>query len=124
MSLLEYFASTEGVGVLGTVDSVGNVDMAVYARPHLIDDTTIAFIMRDRLSYQNLESNPKAAYLFIERGGVCSGKRLYLVKTGKETDPEIVESFGKKEQCEGESSDDERFLVYFAVDSVRSLVGD
>jgi hypothetical protein len=35
MSLTEYFLTTEGVGVLGTADVEGNVDMAVYARPHV-----------------------------------------------------------------------------------------
>ena len=68
MSLAEYFESTKGLGVLGTADAEGNVDMAVYSRPHVIDETTVAFIMRERLSYANLQSNPKAAYLFTERG--------------------------------------------------------
>jgi len=122
MSLVEYFENTEGVGILGTADSDGKVDMAVYARPHMIDDTTIAFIMRDRRSHKNVQSNPNAAYLFVEKGHGYNGKRLYLVKTGEETDPEVIQSFSRKER-NAPSSDEKRFLVYFAIDNVRPLVG-
>ena len=122
MSVVEYFASVEGVGILGTADSEGKVDMAVYARPHMIDDTTIAFIMRDRLSHKNIQSNPNAAYLFMENGPGYNGKRLYLVKTGEETDPEVIQSFSRKER-NVPSSDEKRFLLYFAIDNARPLVG-
>jgi hypothetical protein len=122
MSLTEYFESTEGVGILGTADAEGKVDMAVYAGPQMIDDTTIGFIMRDRLSHSNVSSNPKACYLFIEKGEGYKGKRLYLIKTGEETDPEIIESHSRREQ-NAPSSDEKRFLVYFAIDNVRPLVG-
>jgi hypothetical protein len=38
MSLMGYFGTTEGVGVLGAADVEGNVDMAVYARTHVYFD--------------------------------------------------------------------------------------
>ena len=68
MTNKEYFSSTSGKGVLSTSDSSGNVDSAVYAKPHFMDDGSLAFIMRDRLTHANLTSNPKAVYLFIEDG--------------------------------------------------------
>jgi hypothetical protein len=68
MELKEYFESTNGTGVLSTADSEGKVDAAVYARPHILDDGSAAFIMLDRLTHHNLQSNPHAAYLFIEEG--------------------------------------------------------
>ena len=58
MNLRDYFESVKGHGVLATADKDGRVDVAVYARPHFIDDETIAFIMRDRLTHHNLQSNP------------------------------------------------------------------
>lgn len=54
MNLSEYFEKPEGLGVLATADASGKVDVAVYARPHFMDDNTIAFIMADRLTHTNL----------------------------------------------------------------------
>jgi hypothetical protein len=50
MTLKDYFESVKGRGVLATADADGRVDAAIYATPHFIDDETIAFIMRDRLT--------------------------------------------------------------------------
>ena len=48
MELKEYFESAKGVGILATADSKGHVDVAVYSRPHFMEDGSLAFIMRDR----------------------------------------------------------------------------
>ena len=124
MSLVEYFENTEGLGILSTADSEGNVDLAVYGRPHIIDEANIAFIMRDRLSHSNIESNPKAAYLFMEKGEGYKGKRLYLTRTRQETDPAVIESFRRRKKGHGASPGEQRFLVYFSVDRERPLIGD
>ncbi len=42
MKISEYFENTQGRGVLATADSNGLVDVAVYSRPHFIDEETIA----------------------------------------------------------------------------------
>ena len=90
MNLSEYFENRTGRGVLATADSDGNVDVAVYSRPHFIDEKTVAYIMTDRLTHKNLQSNPHAAYLFMELGEGYAGKRLYLTKIKEETDPEAI----------------------------------
>ena len=38
MNLHDYFENTTGTGVLATADSSGNVNAAIYARPHVMDD--------------------------------------------------------------------------------------
>jgi len=124
MELADYFENVQGIGVLGTADADGKVDLAVYARPHVIDEATIALIMSDRLSHNNLESNPKAAYLFVEQGEGYVGKRLYLTKIGQETDPELIKATRRAGTREYESTDSQKYLVYFHVDKVRPLVGD
>ncbi|WP_291316787.1 pyridoxamine 5'-phosphate oxidase family protein, partial [Desulfuromonas sp.] len=63
-----YFETSSGKGVLSTADGEGRVDAAIYAKPHVMDDGTLAFIMRDRLTHKNLTENPYAAYLFVEDG--------------------------------------------------------
>ena len=60
MNLKTYFEETKGMGVLSTADGEGRVNAAVYARPHVMDDGSLAFVMRDRLSHNNLQSNPRA----------------------------------------------------------------
>jgi hypothetical protein len=77
MSLKEYFDTTKGIGFLFTADGDGQVDAAIYARPHFMEDGTMAFIMRDRLSHHNLQSNPHATFLFIVVPTLCwsNGRR-------------------------------------------------
>ena len=125
MSLLDYFENVEGLGVLATADSDGMVDLAVYAKPHVIDETTVAFVMRERLSHQNLKSNPNAAYMFVEKGDGYKGKRLYLTETREETNSSLVEEFRKKqpEICPARD-DSNKYLVFFQVNDVWPLVGD
>ena len=62
------------------------MDAAVYSRPHVMEDGTVAFIMRDRLTHHNLQSNPHAAYLFLEKAAGYQGKRLFLTKVTEEKD--------------------------------------
>ena len=68
MTIKEYFDGSSGIGILSTADAGGKVDAAIYSTPHVMDDGTVAFIMRERLTHDNLRSNPYAAYLFIEDG--------------------------------------------------------
>ena len=96
MMLNEYFEKTQGRCVLATASATGAVDAAVYSRPHVIDEETVAFIMLDRLSHENLKSNPHAAFLFMEAGEKFVGKRLFLTKTREEEDQEVIEQFRRK----------------------------
>lgn len=123
MSLAEYFESVKGVGILATSDSDGNVNTAIYSRPYMIDENTVAFSMLERLSYSNIQSNPKAAYMFIERGDGYNGKRLYLTMTAEEKDPERVKQIKKQHKRAKDDDDKVRHLIYFSVDRTRPLVG-
>ena len=124
MSLIEYFTNAKGLGILATSDSQGNVNTAIYSRPYLIDDENIAFSMLERLSYSNIRSNPKAAYMFVEDGEGYKGKRLYLTMTGEEKDPERIKEIKKQHERAKDSDDKVRHLIYFTVDRIRPLVGD
>ncbi len=122
MNLRTYFEATKGMGVLSTADDQGQVNAAVYARPHVLDDGNLAFIMRDRLSHHNLQSNPKAAYLFSEEVTGYKGLRLHLTKVDEESGTQRV-----KEICQRCRIDDKpdtvRFMVSFTVDKEMPLIG-
>jgi len=122
MDLRQYFESAKGLGVLATADAAGHVDVAVYARPHVMDEATVAWIMSDRLSHRNLQSNPCAVYLFVEDGPGYKGKRLYLTKVREEADPKLIESLRRTGRPRGED-DVPRFVVTFHIDQVRPAVG-
>jgi hypothetical protein len=123
MSLSEYFEKVEGIGVLGTADGTGKVDLALYARPHIVDENNVAFIMGDHLSHENVSSNPHAAYLFVERGEEYNGLRMYLTRTREETDPKKIEAMRRRSPGERDDTGMQKFLVHFQVDEVRRLVG-
>jgi hypothetical protein len=125
MDLYEYFQNTEGIGILATSDSDGMVDLAIYVRPEVVGDSTIAFVMKERLSHENLKTNPHAAYMYIEKDGEYTGKRLYLTKLREETNAAIIEEFIKRQPYISELGDDSnKYLVYFQVENIWPLVGD
>ncbi len=122
--LKSYFENTEGTGILATSDAEGNVNAAIYARPHILEDGNLAMIMRGRLTRQNLLENPRAAYLFIEQGPGYKGCRLYLKRISEEKDIEKIKSL--KRRCPTTDSDpdnNELFLVTFRLDKTLPLIG-
>jgi len=124
MSLAEYFENIKGLGVLATSDSEGNVDIAVYSRPYIIDEKTIALSMLEKRSYSNIQSNPNAAYMFVEEGQGYAGKRLHLTKTDEEKDEEKIKQIRKQHSKAKDYDEKVRHLIYFTVDKIRPLVGD
>lgn len=123
MGLKEYFENTKGFGVMATADEQGRVDAAVYARPHVMEDGTVASIMGDRLTHENLKTNPHAVYLFLEHGEGYRGKRLFLTKIREEQDSELIEALRRRRYPADLEEKGPRFLVIFRVDKELPLVG-
>ena len=122
MNLKTYFEENRGMGVLSTADGDGQVNAAVYARPHVMDDGTLAFIMRDRLSHHNLQSNPRAAFLFREEGKGYKGVRLHLKKEREEDGTPLVKEICRRCSIE-DKPDAVRFMVVFSVAKELPLIG-
>ena len=126
MQLNEYFEKKTGRSVLATSDDKGIVNVAIYSRPHFMNEETIAFIMADRLTHNNLRANPHAAYLFMESGDKYVGKRLYLAKIKEEKDSPLIatlrqrKTYAAKKAYEAET----KYLVYFRIDKVLPLIGE
>ena len=128
MDLKAYFENAKGTGVLATADKAGIVDAALYGRPHVMTEKTVAFIMADKRSHANLQTNPHAAYLFVEAGPGYKGTRLYLTKTEEITDQARIAELRRSShsKCPAEEGDIQKksFLVYFRIDNVRALAGE
>ena len=125
MTLSDYFENVKGKGIIATADYKGKVGMAIYARPHFMNEKTAVFIMADHLMHKNLQSNPNASYLFVEEGSGYKGKRLYLTKIKEEADPDLVKQLRRRGCCPVDESykQGKRFVVYFKVNKVLPLIG-
>lgn len=124
MQLAEYFQKISGVGVLATANQEGEVDSAIFASPHVLPDGTVAFLMRDRLTHKNLQSNPSAHYLFMEEGRGYKGIRLFLKKIKEDTDPKLIAAMTRRHLPPDEDkARGPKFIVYFAVTRTLPLIG-
>jgi hypothetical protein len=123
MNIKNYFEKNKGLGVLSTADGNGIVNSAIYARPHVMEDGSLAFIMRDRLTYQNIRTNPSATYLFREDGPGYHGKRLYMTKIREEENSELISSLSRRTYSSDKDRRESKFLVFFKLEKERSLVG-
>lgn len=124
MTMKEYFESTSGTGVLSSADAEVKVDAAIYSTPHVFDDGNIAFVMRERLTHRNLQSNPHASFLFVEHGPGYRGVRLFLYKTKEVTDSELIVRMTRRGLTpEEDKQKGPKFLVYFTVQKILPLIG-
>jgi hypothetical protein len=123
MNWKDYFEKTTGKGFLATAGRSGEVDIAIYSRPHVMEDGTLAFGMTDRLTHANLQENPSAVYAFNEKG--YEGVRLYLEKVREETEGPLLEAIRERADevvCPG-TGDAVKFVVYFRITKNFPLVG-
>jgi hypothetical protein len=123
MTLKAYFDQAKGFGVMSTSDAEGGVDAAVYSRPHIMEDGSMAFIMNDRLSHQYLQSNGHAAYLFKENGPGFKGKRFFLTKIGEEQDSDLLKQLRRRTYSDKTPYHGPKFLVFFKIEKELPLIG-
>lgn len=124
MNLKELFHSKNGVGVLSTADSAGKVDSAIYSKPHVMDDGLAAFIMRERLTHQNLQVNPYATYLFMENGSGYNGVRIFLKKIREDNNEELINRITRRNlSADEDKRKGTKHLVYFEIENILPLIG-
>lgn len=124
MDLKKYFENAHGTGVIATSDSEGKVNTAIYGRPHVFDDGTVAFLMRKKLTHHNIQSNPYASFLFHESGPGYSGVRLHLKKIKEETDSPLIAQMTRGSLTpEEDKAKGPKYLVHFKVEKILPLIG-
>ena len=124
MALKEYFEKVKGFGMLSTADRNGRVNSAVYARPHVMEDGLLVFIMRDRLTYKNIQENPHAVYMFRQDGPGYNGRRLHLTKIKEEKNSELIGSLSRRQYTSDQDRKEPKFLVFFKLEKERPLIGN
>ena len=124
MKIENYFKNNRGTGILSTADSSGQVNSAVYASPHILDDEYVTFITHDKRTRQNLLQNQSASYLFIENGEGFHGIRMTLEKVNERQDPELINKLSRRAVYADVKEAPTRYLISFKVNRVSPLLGD
>lgn len=113
--------------LLCTASKSGDVNVAAYGTPQMIDDNTVAFAARDRRSYQYLMENPKAAIIVADPGEIkhdSKAVRVYLELIAVETEGELLNQF--REAVAGragqEAADALQAAMRFEITEVRPLI--
>lgn len=124
MKLEQYFEKGKGIGILATADGTGQVNTALYARPH-IENGNAVFVMRERKTYANINENAYANYLYVSDNEVFDGVRMYMTFIKDSVDPAVVEKYRRRNSPVEKILDEEKLhLVTFKIDKILSLVGD
>jgi hypothetical protein len=123
LKLSEMFKK-EGRGVIATSNKQGEVNVAIYAAPHVVDDETLAWGMTEGRTHSNVMENPGAAYLYMYAGAGCSGVRLSLKLKRIEDSGEMLDAIKVRtmEIVGPEAAAAVKHAAYFTVIEVRPLI--
>lgn len=86
--LLEIFNKQPRIGTLSTANAEGDVNVAVFGSPQMIDENTVVMGIGENRSFRNLRENPKAVFIVLEPGKTImdwKGARVYLEALAIET---------------------------------------
>ncbi len=123
MKLSELFKES-GHGVIATSNVQGEVNVAIYATPHVVDDKTLAWGMTEGRTYHNVMENPRAAYLYMYARAGYSGARLSLKLKGIDNSGEMLDAIKvrTREIVGAAAAEAVKHVAYFTVVEVRPLI--
>jgi hypothetical protein len=87
--LMTLFNKYPRIGTLSTSNKEGEVNVAVFGSPRMIDEDTVVMGIGQNRSYRNLQRNPKAVFIVMEPGESApdwKGARVYLEAVDMETE--------------------------------------
>jgi len=79
--LMAMFNKRPRIGTLSTADMNGNVNVAVFGSPQMVDEETVVMGIGKNRPLVHLKENPRAAFIVMEPGETVadwSGARVYL----------------------------------------------
>ena len=92
--LMEYFNKQPRLGTLSTADKAGNVNVAYFGSPRMVDEKTVFMGLGNNRTFANLQDNPNAVYMIMEPGESLpewKGVRVYLTMTDCQTSGEKLD---------------------------------
>jgi hypothetical protein len=125
--VMEFFNKHPRIGTLSTANRNGDVNVAVFGSPQMIDENTVVMGIGRNRSFRNLQENPKAAFIIVEPGKTVmdwKGARVYLevmdIESGGGFFEELKEGIAK---AAGQAAADMiHAAIRFKVTEVRPIV--
>jgi len=125
--LMEVFNKRPRIGALSTSDGKGNVNVAVFGSPQMIDDNTIVMGIGNNRSYRNLQENQKAAFIIMEPGSTApewKGVRVYLEAVSIESAGELYNKIKEEitNRLGKQAGEMIKAAIRFTITEVRPLI--
>jgi len=127
-SVMELFNKRPRVGTLSTSNKNGDVDVAVFGSPQMIDENTVVMGIGQNRSFQNLQENPKAVFIVVEPGETLmdwKGCRVYLLAQTIETSGDLYDEIRANIAAAGGGEAAAKMIyaaIRFQVTDVRGLI--
>jgi hypothetical protein len=125
--VMELFNKRPRIGSLSTANRKGEVNVAVFGSPQMIDENTVIMGIGQNRSFGNLQENPKAVFIVVEPGETAmdwKGARVYLeameIETGGGFYEQIKENIAKS--AGKGAADMIHAAVRFKITEVRPIV--
>ena len=115
------------IGTLSTANKEGDVDVAIFGSPRMIDENTVVMGIGENRSYRNLQRNPKAVFIVMEPGESLpdwKGARVYLEAVDMETEGDFFSQIkGNIAKIAGQAAADRiHAAIRFKITEVRPLI--
>ena len=125
--LMALFNKYPRIGTLSTSNKEGDVNVAVFGSPRMIDENTVVMGIGQNRSFRNLERNPKAVFIVLEPGETVTdwkGARVYLEATDMETEGEFYQEIrqGIAKVAGKQAADMIHAAIRFRITEVRPIV--
>ena len=125
--VMELFNKRPRIGSLSTANRKGEVNVAIFGSPQMIDENTVIMGIGQNRSFTNLQENPKAVFIVVEPGETVmdwKGARVYLeamdIETGGGFYEQIKENIAKS--AGKGAADMIHAAVRFKITEVRPIV--
>jgi len=125
--VMELFNKRPRNCLICTANTEGEVNVAVYGSPRMINEDTVVLAVRNNRSYQNLQKNPKAAIIVVEPGEIkhdSKAVRVYLEVSNIETDGDLLDQFREEigARAGKEVADSLQAAIRLKITGVRPLI--
>jgi hypothetical protein len=125
--LMELFNRYPRIGALATANKEGDVNVAVFGSPRMVDENTVVMGIGQNRSFRNLQRNPKAVFIVMEPGEKSSdwkGARVYLEVVDMDTEGaffnQIKQNIAKV--AGQQAADMIHAAIRFRITEVRSII--
>ena len=125
--VMELFNKRPRIGTLSSANRNGDVNVAIFGSPQMIDENTVVMGIGRNRTFQNLQENPKAVFIVVEPGESVmdwKGCRVYLEVQTIETEGNLYDTIKAKiGEMAGEAAAKMiHAAVRFQVTEVRALL--